>query len=372
MTQPAQFDRETSIKARQLAEFHRVAQERLGLSTAFLAYWTFNQLNFRNADAVRQAELAMLETTQALRQVSRRLARRYFNLSRAIQTGYLYPDPDFERGPGSSVHLEQLLAELEDVLTEVLEVTSRNLSEVTPESLPEEGAAEEEPKNRTTDEAEELVDVLQEQLADLREDFDWDVAAEVEDGDWSDEEDDDILDADLREELDKTRKEISDLLESELEAKRATKKADDRQDAGSARMAGKLDKGVVDAGRELVWNTGRKDRRRKAWIRVTGPDPCAFCSMLASRGADYSSEKTALYSSEGDKYHPNCHCTAHAVYVDDPAYDVREKYFMDAWKNEIADKGYDRDEALRVWRRWLTAQKRKGLVPDHTEYTPAP
>lgn len=42
-----------------------------------------------------------------------------------------------------------------------------------------------------------------------------------------------------------------------------------------------------------------------AWARVpTGADTCAWCRMLASRGAVYRSEGTA----DGDRYHGHCDC----------------------------------------------------------------
>lgn len=42
---------------------------------------------------------------------------------------------------------------------------------------------------------------------------------------------------------------------------------------------------VLDAGRDVVDRTVRADDAAFGWIRVTDGDPCAFCAMLASRGA---------------------------------------------------------------------------------------
>lgn len=46
------------------------------------------------------------------------------------------------------------------------------------------------------------------------------------------------------------------------------------------------------------------------YSRVTVNDACAFCIMLASRGAVYLSEETASKTKYGDSYHPDCRCVA--------------------------------------------------------------
>lgn len=55
-------------------------------------------------------------------------------------------------------------------------------------------------------------------------------------------------------------------------------------------------------GRETVMAATRADTRARGWVRVTGGDPCAFCVMLADRGAVYS-ETTADFPA-----HANCAC----------------------------------------------------------------
>jgi hypothetical protein len=41
---------------------------------------------------------------------------------------------------------------------------------------------------------------------------------------------------------------------------------------------------VADGGRDTALTVVQNDRAALGWIRVTAPDPCGFCSMLASRG----------------------------------------------------------------------------------------
>ena len=45
-----------------------------------------------------------------------------------------------------------------------------------------------------------------------------------------------------------------------------------------------------------------------AWRRTTVGKSCQFCLMLATRGAVYTSEDAALYSSAGSRYHDHCDC----------------------------------------------------------------
>lgn len=67
----------------------------------------------------------------------------------------------------------------------------------------------------------------------------------------------------------------------------------------------------------------------------TSPRPCQFCAMLASRGAVYYSEDSALWKrhEEGEKYHDNCSCKAVPVFNGEqiPGYD--KKLYYDMWKN---------------------------------------
>lgn len=48
------------------------------------------------------------------------------------------------------------------------------------------------------------------------------------------------------------------------------------------------------------------------WARIPEPGACAFCRMLASRGAVYTKE-TVLRTDDGLKYHPHCRCRAKAM-----------------------------------------------------------
>lgn len=70
-----------------------------------------------------------------------------------------------------------------------------------------------------------------------------------------------------------------------------------------ARLAQVAEKLVLDTGRDTVIGNVQRDPVAKGWARLTEPDPCYFCAMLAARGAVYRSKKTA-----GFEAHDNCRC----------------------------------------------------------------
>ncbi|KOT94481.1 hypothetical protein ADK70_12425 [Streptomyces rimosus subsp. pseudoverticillatus] len=59
---------------------------------------------------------------------------------------------------------------------------------------------------------------------------------------------------------------------------------------------------VVDQGRDAVREAVRRDPQATAWARAAALGACAFCKLLATRGAVYKQD-TADFRS-----HDNCHC----------------------------------------------------------------
>lgn len=107
------------------------------------------------------------------------------------------------------------------------------------------------------------------------------------------------------------------------------------------RMLGIGRKHANDGGRSLIEQTTKEDQRSIGYRRVTGPDPCTFCGMLASRGAFfgsqrsssiYQSQDTALVrSSDGAKYHLHCQCSTEIVYGDwQPS--PQEQVYVDSYE----------------------------------------
>lgn len=66
---------------------------------------------------------------------------------------------------------------------------------------------------------------------------------------------------------------------------------------------------VVNGSRDTITGSLRVDREAVGWHRITSGRPCAFCALLASRGAVYKSEATADF-----KAHDHCHCIPEPVY----------------------------------------------------------
>lgn len=93
---------------------------------------------------------------------------------------------------------------------------------------------------------------------------------------------------------------------------------------------------VVEAGREEVFGQASQDRRAIGFARVTGPEPCAFCAMLASRGPVYKSADTAAGGrwSEADesfKVHDACQCQIEPAYRLDGVWTDQARQYRDAW-----------------------------------------
>lgn len=73
---------------------------------------------------------------------------------------------------------------------------------------------------------------------------------------------------------------------------------------GLRKLAGQI---VRHTARLTIENSAAADPTRPRYARVpSGPKTCAFCTMLASRGFAYSTEKTA--GGEDEKYHDSCDC----------------------------------------------------------------
>lgn len=103
-------------------------------------------------------------------------------------------------------------------------------------------------------------------------------------------------------------------------------------DAALARLMLLTDELVKQPGRDTIAASARKRKIRVARV-PTGDKTCAWCLMLASRGAVFGSEATALAASHG-----KCDCRLEPV-VDDS--DLRrlkaEGYDLDRYQRTYAD-----------------------------------
>ncbi|MGW9021272.1 VG15 protein [Leucobacter chromiiresistens] len=82
--------------------------------------------------------------------------------------------------------------------------------------------------------------------------------------------------------------------------------ADGDLSAARARFGEVLDRNVKQAGRSTIVENARRDPARPRFARIpSGSKTCAFCTMLASRGAVYYSADTA---GALNRWHGGCNC----------------------------------------------------------------
>lgn len=126
-------------------------------------------------------------------------------------------------------------------------------------------------------------------------------------------------------------------------------------------LGGSTERLVMAGQRETVSATVRDSADIVGWRRVTDGDPCAFCAMLASRGAVYESRETvgrqanSQFVGEGlFKFHDGDGCTAEPLYEDEDepqsVLDLEQE-----WLDVTADSSGP--EKLRAWRRYWDARQ---------------
>lgn len=105
---------------------------------------------------------------------------------------------------------------------------------------------------------------------------------------------------------------------------------------------------VLAGERDTVMGTVRESRVIVGWRRVVDADPCAFCALLASRGAVYSKATVGFAAHDGDE------CTAEPLYEheDEPqtVLDLQEQ-----WRQATA--GTSGKASIRAWRRHWDARQ---------------
>ncbi len=98
---------------------------------------------------------------------------------------------------------------------------------------------------------------------------------------------------------------------------------------GLVEVSGAISRHVLNGGRQTIQDEVLRDSRALGWARVAGPEACAFCAMLASRGPVYKKE-TVLYTKGGRKYHDHCACGAEPVY-EGAEWPPHSKEYQDLW-----------------------------------------
>lgn len=111
-----------------------------------------------------------------------------------------------------------------------------------------------------------------------------------------------------------------------------------------ARLAQASEKLVLDVGRDTVIGNVQRDPVAKGWARLTEPDPCYWCAMLAARGAVYRSQKTASFDAHD---HCRCHVEPWFSGAYEPTAKVREWQKLYDTSTAGATTSHDRRLAFR-------------------------
>lgn len=131
-------------------------------------------------------------------------------------------------------------------------------------------------------------------------------------------------------------------------------------------LAGVITKQTADAAREAVTEATRDDSRAVGFARVTRPKACAWCLMLASRGAVYHSaadasqvtggarRRTRGTREKGEEYHDDCRCFAVPVFDGEQGLPELNQKMAEAWKNSTV--GLGGTEALAAFRAYTGAR----------------
>lgn len=100
-----------------------------------------------------------------------------------------------------------------------------------------------------------------------------------------------------------------------------------------SKMTGGLSRIVLGVGRATIEGAVAEDPAGPRWARHASANACAFCALVATRGAVYHSEKTA---GQGAKYHDDCHCTVVPVF---PGQRYEEAPYVAKWRRAYEASG---------------------------------
>jgi hypothetical protein len=127
-----------------------------------------------------------------------------------------------------------------------------------------------------------------------------------------------------------------------LNARRAGQPIETARRSGWVRLAGSATSLVLRGGRDTILGAVFSDPARPRWQRVTSGRPCAFCAMLASRGAAFGSERGADFEA-----HDHCSCSAEPAFSGSRLPPASEA-FRRQWQETTA--GLSGNDALNAFR----------------------
>lgn len=122
-------------------------------------------------------------------------------------------------------------------------------------------------------------------------------------------------------------------------------------------VAGASMRHTLNGARDLLASTLERDDRALGWVRVTREGCCAFCGMLASRGAVFKGDsfdasdprfKDGIVPSD-HKVHDNCRCFLEPVFSRTAALPGRAAEFEQLWYD--VTKVFSGQDKLKAYRR---------------------
>jgi hypothetical protein len=369
-------------------EAHRAAQARLGIIGAYLAFADWATVSALDASLTAAGWLARsLRAVYGIRRYSRRLSQSYYQLARALETGYTLGLPEYSSDP-TAITMSGLRKQYTDLLLEVATLDTERPSD--PEGawlydrlLEELRAADAAGNRRRVPLETSTLDPYIQDLLDAADDGD--SAVQVDEFDWLDDLSEEEVEQAFGQLLAKqavgTQQDAVTALRKDEELSPAEvldKAAESHANAGSL-GAGKVDKYGISAGRDAINDAISNDGRVEMFARKCGPNPCHFCAMLASRGFTYTKSSasttkrtTTVAGNAGNfeegldgrpldvrKFHDNCHCTIISRWSLQSKLPADNQFYKDQWP--IVTKGLGGNAAMNKWRRWMYARQRDRL-----------
>lgn len=348
---------------------HQAAQARLGIAAAALSLAEWSNVHALNSeDTSHSWVLVSLRIITAARKLSRQLAIAYYQLARSLETGSTLGEL-----PGSSgdVTLGDVRKNFRDIALDVAALPSPRTLSDDPDIrwFEEELKSRDMPStpNRSIRLSDAEVDPLIQDLLDVEasnnstpitvDKFNWEEALS---GDEVQKRFENLLRKQIKDAADTTRALRSN---TELTPDQAMTLIEKSHDAAGSTGSGSVDAAGVDGGRQVIDTALSRDRKVKMIARGTSGDPCAFCSMLASRGFVFVGATSGVGAAEDftvsqdvKKYHIHCHCFPIVKFTTTSQLPELNKFFKRQWP--IVTDGYSGVDALNAWRRWVYAQRK--------------
>jgi hypothetical protein len=115
-------------------------------------------------------------------------------------------------------------------------------------------------------------------------------------------------------------------------------------------LSGAATKMVLSGARQAVMQKTDADVKAIGWVRVTSGSCCAFCAMLASRGAVYKSEGSADFEA-----HDHCSCAAAPFFTGQSEDSLLNPDIRALW--DSSTKKLSGNDAINAFRRAWSAQQ---------------